>query len=486
MNWNFSIDGTPGTLGNNFVVALYDPSNPSSFPASPVFQQAITTGFPGPFSVTATGLQAIVYNFYLFDTPGTTPGGTVRNQFSLQPTIQTLQVRASLYLITDSSPGLSSSSPTYTDPTSSLATWSYDFEQIGYGTLNPGIGNDYTIDPTTHNPTLLAGNPYTGQKFVIHFIPIVSNQPISVTAPSIVSSYRLITATTTLTNSDMGKLIAIQGASTAITVTLPSVGSFADNESIFLLSSGGVHKNVIIQAAGSDVFQWLQYSNQTTAQTQMILGQSEQMLLIKAGGVWNVAQVSDGVKMVGEIVYDYNLFPINTIQADGVPRNRADYPRLWNYIQKLNGSAIASEGAGVGGWAQVTSVDGVNYSLNNGKFTYGDGSTTFRVPLLGATGGSAQTGFLRLIDGVNRTVGSGQADGYSDHVHDSLIGEFPGSPNGNNVSRTVGRYNGTQVSPSDLSGHPGYWTSGTSFFLSAKATFENRPSNIGVYGLIRI
>jgi len=65
MNWNFSISGTPGTLGNNFVVALYDPSNPSSFPSSPVFQQAITSGFPGPFSVTATGLQAIVYNFYL-------------------------------------------------------------------------------------------------------------------------------------------------------------------------------------------------------------------------------------------------------------------------------------------------------------------------------------------------------------------------------------------------------------------------------------
>lgn len=484
MNWNLSIQGNPAN--GNFVIGLYDPSNPSSYPLSPVFQQAITSGFPGPFSVTATGLQAIVYNFVLFDTSGTTPGGTVRNAFSLQPTIQTLQVRADLYLTTDASPGLYSTSPTYTDPTSSLAGWTYDLEQIGYGTLQPGAGYDYTVDPTTGNFTLLAGNPNTQQKFVVHFLPIVSNQPISVTAPSIISSFRLITATVTLANTDMGKLIAIQGASTAITITLPSIGSVSDNESIFFLSSGGVHKNVIIQAAGSDAFQWLQYSNQTTAQTQMILGQSEQMLLIKANGIWNVAQVSDGVKMVGEIVYDYNLFPINTIQCDGVPRNRADYPRLWNYINSLNSACIASEGAGVGGWAQTTTVDNLTYYLNKGKFTKGDGVSTFRVPLLGATGGTAQTGFLRLIDGINRTVGSGQADGYPDHVHDSLIGEFPGSPNGNNTSRTVGRYNGTQTSPSDLGGHPGYWVSGTSFFISQKATFESRPANVGVFGLIRV
>lgn len=484
MNWNLSISGTPAN--GNFVVAIYDPSNPSSFPASPVFQQAITTGFPGPFSITATGLQAIVYNFYLWDTSGTIPGGTVRNQFSLQPTIQTLQVRADLYLTTDASPGLSSSSPTYLDPTTSLAGWSYDLEQVGYGTLQVGVGNDYTVNGTTGNWTLLAGNPFPNQKFVVHFLPIVSNQPISVTAPSLVSSYRLITASVPLTNADMGKLISIQGASTMITVTLPALSSVPDNESVFLMSSGGIHKNVIIQAAGSDAFQWLQYSNQITPQTQMILGQSEQMLLIKNAGIWNVAQVSDGVKLVGEIVYNYNLFPINTIQCMGQTLNRADYPRLWNYVNSLSSVAIAPEGAGIGGWSRPTLVDGVNYFLNNGKFTYGDGLTTFRIPLLGATSGSAQTGFLRLIDGSSRGPGSGQTDGYPDHQHDSLIGEFPGSPNGNNSSRTVGKYNGTQISPSDLSGHPGYFVSGTTFVLSMKSTFESRPTNVGVYGLIRI
>src|SRR5579859_4606367 len=411
MNWNFNISGSPNTPGNDLIVALYDPSNPSSFPASPVFQQAITTGFPGPFSITATGLQAIVYNFYLWENSTPTVGGAVRNQFSLQPTIQTLRVRTDLYLTTDVSTGLSSTSPTYTDPTTSLAGWSYDLEQVGYGTLQVGVGNDYTIDGTTGNWTLLTGNPNTQQKFVIHFLPIVSNQPISVMAPSLVSSYKLITSTAggTLTNSDMGKLIAIQGASTAITVTLPSISSVSDNQSIFLISSGGIHKNAIIAAAGSDAFQWLQYSNQVTAQTQMILGQSEQMLIIKNAGVWNVVQISDGVKMVGDLIYDYNLFPINTIQCSGQLVNRADYPRLWNFVQKLDASCLVTETT----WTQTSTVGGVSYNINHGCFSQGDGTSTFRLPKLWDTG----FGFLRAVDGVTRKAASYEIETIKQHDH---------------------------------------------------------------------
>jgi hypothetical protein len=484
MNWNFSIDGTPAN--GNFVVALYNPSNPSSYPNSPVFQQAITSGFPGPISVTATGLSAIVYNFVLWDTSGTIPGGTTRNSFSLQPTIQTLQVRADLYLTTDSSPGLYSTSPTYTDPTSSLAGWTYDLEQIGYGTLQVGSGNDYTVDPTTGNWTLLAGNPNTQQKFVVHFLPIVSNQPISVTAPSVVSAYTLVTTTTTLTNSNMGQLISIQGTTPGLTVTLPAISTVADLSSIFFVSSGGSHINATIQAAGSDAFQWLQYSNQVTPQNQMILGQSEQMMLIKVAGVWNVVQVSDTVKMVGELVWDYLVTPINTIQTAGQLLLRASYPRLWNYVQKLASSCIASEGSGSGGWAQVSSFDGVNYFVNNGKFTYGDGSTTFRIPNLSATGAGG-IGFVRMIDGTARTPGGFQIDTMESHQHNRPIGQLPptDNPNGNGPSTTVGRYNGVQVSLSDLSSTPGLLISGI-WNASVKTAYENRPVNVGVFGLIRI
>lgn len=482
MNWNLSIDGTPGTLGNNFVVALYDPSNPSSFPNAPVFQQAITSGFPGPFSITATGLQAIVYNFYLWDTPGTIPGGLVRNQFSLQPTIQTLKVRADLYLTTDLSAGLVSSSPTYTDPTSSLAGWTYDLEQIGYGTLQQGVGFDYTVDPTTGNWTLLTGNPNPNQKFVVHFLPIVSNQPISVTAPSLVSSYRLITATTTLTNADMGKLIAIQGAGTVITVTLPAISTVADNQSIFFTSSAGVHKNVVIAAAGSDAFQWLQYSNQVTAQNQMILGQSEQMLLIKNAGVWNVIQVSDGIKMVGELVWDYNLFPINTIQCNGQILNRADYPRLWNFVQSLDSSILIAEAT----WNLTDTYNGHTYNKYHGYFSSGDGSTTFRLPKFT----DSNMGFFRIADGSTRKAGNLNYETIAGHDHTmhgsgSIFGS--GGPyflNTNNVNRSYSG-GGTDGFGRALAPDATLRT-GKDNGVGGTSPIETVPTNIATYILIRI
>jgi len=481
-----SIDGTPAN--GNFVVALYDPSNPSSYPNSPVFQQALTSGFPGPISVTATGLQAIVYSFVLWDTSGTVPGGESRNAFSLQPTIQTLQVRASLYLIADSTPGFYSTSPTYTDPTSSLAQWAYDYEQIGYGTLNPGTGNDYTIDPTTHNPTLLAGNPNTGQKFVIHFIPIVSNQVISVTAQSLVSGYTLVTTNTTLSSSNMGQMILVKGATTQVVVTLPALSTLSAGQSIFILSSGGLHINCVINAAGSDTFQWLQYSNQATLQIQMILGQSEQILLIKDfDNQWNVMQCSSGVTMVGELLMNYTQYPINTVQTAGQLLNRADYPRLWNYVQSLSSACIANEGSGSGGWLQQSNFDDIAYYINIGKFTYGDGSTTFRIPSLCSTSSQGTVGFLRMVDGAARTPGSFQIDAMEAHRHNRPLGLLPGpdNPNGNGPSTTVGRYNGTQVSESDLSSLPVLYIA-DAMVVAQKVDYETRPVNVGVYGLIRI
>lgn len=482
MNWNLTVDGQPGTVGNNLIAAVYDPSNPSSYPLSPAAFHVISGPFPGAFNFTLTGLSAIVYNFVLWDTSTTTPGtGTARNPFSLQPTLQTLQVRTDLYLTADASPGLLSGNPTYTDPTSSLAGWPYSLEEIGYGTLQVAAGNDYTVDSTTGNWTLINGStPNPGQKYVVHFLPIVSNQPISVTAPSIVSSYRLITANTTLTSADMGKLIALQGAGPGLIVTLPSISSVSDNQSIFFNSSGGNHINAVIQAAGSDHFQWLQFSNQVTPQTQMILGQSEQMLLIKAAGIWNVVQVSETVKMVGEIVWNYSKQPINTIQAAGQLLLRASYPRLYNYFLSLESSTVTSEAL----WPATLSADGATYKKNNQLWTPGDGSTNFRIPLLSTTNVGG-TGFLRIIDGTVRTPGSFQLDAQPDHQHDSLIGEFPGDPNGNGPSRTVGRYNGTQVSKSDLSSNPGLVVAGT-FQLATKVAYESRPINIGVYGLLRI
>lgn len=481
MNWNLTVSGQPGTAGNNLIAAVYDPSNPSSYPLTPFAFHVITGPFPGSFNFTLTGLSAIIYNFVLWDTNSSTPGtGTARNPFSLQPTLQTMQVRTDLYLTAGSSTGFNTGATGYVDPTSSLLGWSYDLEQVGYGTLQFGSGNDYTTD-ANNNWTLTGGvTVNVGQKFVIHFQPQISNQPISVTAPSLVSAYRLITATTTLTNADMGKLIAIQGATAGLMLTLPAISTVSDNSSIFFNSSGGIHINAVIQAAGSDAIQWLQYSNQVTPQMQMTLGQSEQMMLIKAAGVWIVGQVSETVKMVGDIVWNYSKQPINTIQAAGQLLLRASYPRLCNYFLSLEPSALTSETL----WPAVTAVDGVNYTKNKGLWTPGNGTTNFRIPLLYSTG-AAGAGFLRAIDGTLRTPGNCQLDAQPDHQHDTLTGEFPGHPNGIGPSKSGGGYDNTFSQPTDLTSRAGLII-GSTFTIASKVDYESRPINIGVYALLRI
>lgn len=84
--------------------------------------------------------------------------------------------RQDFFIKVGTTPGLIVGGSTYTDPTSSLNGWTYGLEQLGYGTLQPGV--DYSVDPTTGNWTLLNGATFTlNQRFAIHFQPQVAQSP---------------------------------------------------------------------------------------------------------------------------------------------------------------------------------------------------------------------------------------------------------------------------------------------------------------------
>jgi hypothetical protein len=97
------------------------------------------------------------------------PGGTYPLNFTVGAT------RADFFIKVGTSAGLIVGGSTYTDPTSSLNGWTYSLEQLGYGTLQPGI--DYTVDPTTGNFTLSAATFALNQRFVLHFQPQVAQTP---------------------------------------------------------------------------------------------------------------------------------------------------------------------------------------------------------------------------------------------------------------------------------------------------------------------
>ena len=151
-------------------------------------------------------------------------------------------------------------------------------------------------------------------------------------------------------------------------------------------------------------------------------------------------------KFIGSFINAYTIFS-NCIVAFGGEFNRADYPKLWAYLQS-NPSLVKTQ-------AQWTTESTANGGIC-GFFSDGDGTTTFRVPNL-------DKAFLRPD---SRGVASYQDDIFKSHTH-TLGGQL------GNIVNTV--YNGFQglvqtINPPSASG--------------ATGGIETRPKNIAVLPLI--
>ena len=165
----------------------------------------------------------------------------------------------------------------------------------------------------------------------------------------------------------------------------------------------------------------------------------------------NKKYVDENVKLniqalpIGAILNGYTIFP-NCIVAFGGEFNRADYPKLWAYLQ-ANPSLVKTQAQ----WqTEATANGGIC-----GFFSDGNRTTTFRVPNL-------DKAFLRP-DG--RGVGSFEADEFKSHSHGNVVLA---------VSRTTYFASGVFFNPVE------------SISLSAGNTggSETRPKNIAVLPLI--
>ena len=153
---------------------------------------------------------------------------------------------------------------------------------------------------------------------------------------------------------------------------------------------------------------------------------------------------------IGAILNGYTIFP-NCIVAFGGEFNRADYPKLWAYLQ-ANPSLVKTQ-------AQWTTESTANGGIC-GFFSSGNGTTTFRVPNLNKA-------FLRPD---SRGVGSYQVDEFKSHNHPMISGNnyLYGFPEGNIGTGVVYPGNG----------------GGTRNSVGPEGGTETRPKNIAVLPLI--
>lgn len=462
---------TLGTSTNNFVAALYDTSNVGTVLESIPVPKTLGV-YPPSFQVTFTYnlLQDSVYRVILWETAGTTPGGISRISDDFKASLNSIMFMAPLYLTADVSVGLVSGTNTYVN--SDLIGWDIVLDIPGSGPAYPGGALDYTYDKTTGTITYQLGNWSNGQRVVVYPQPQISAAPQP--PISAISSGRIITVSEVLTSASKNKALWIQAAGSNITVTLPDISTVADYDHIVLYSAGGNHINAVIPTFGTDK---IQLNNQVT---KIILGQAEKLDLVKANGVWNVDYLSPTYWMVGEYIYKPSKGEVNTIFADGCISGlllRADHPRIYDYLDnRLDPAAIIAEAS----WANTSIVDGTTFFPNMGKWTRGNGTTTFRVPRL------YDSGFLRGVDGSTRFPGSQQTDALLDCQVDSLIGLVTGAPNGRGpVKPHSGSYGGATSSQTDLSSRPGKLIGGVFTILTRLDTNETRPVNTGAYISIR-
>ncbi|MBP2638991.1 MAG: hypothetical protein H6Q72_4898 [Firmicutes bacterium] len=102
----------------------------------------------------------------------------------------------------------------------------------------------------------------------------------------------------------------------------------------------------------------------TTGTTEPIYGTTVGVLITDGGVTWIIDDIRDGLS-VGSIDLAHVL-KTGRIKANGALVNRADYPRLWNYV---NANSLAT-------------TEALWTSTSSGMFSVGDGSTTFRLPNL--------------------------------------------------------------------------------------------------------
>lgn len=182
-----------------------------------------------------------------------------------------------------------------------------------------------------------------------------------------------------------------------------------------------------------------------------------------------VQAVADEVTAAAEGIIDVPLgtliwqtgttAPAGYVAANGQLLSRAAYPDFWAWVQ-TSGNLAASDGA----WT-------------DGKYSPGDGSTTFRVP-------DMRDAFVRGLAATGRTIGSTQASQVQAHQH--VI------PYGNQSHTYFGRTDNPAKRGEDAYDTNNYWfhtNDGTNYDGEVNAAgvigTETRPENIAYAPFIK-
>ncbi len=199
-------------------------------------------------------------------------------------------------------------------------------------------------------------------------------------------------ANTTLTVDDAG-LVLVNASAAARTITLPAANALGGRPIQITIVKTDISANAVtVQRAGADTI---------NGQTSIVLAVGDRVTFISDGvNAWFTSAGNPEVLVPVGTIIETSLAspPAGTVAANGALLSRTSFAALFN---AANASGLVSEAA---------------WSANSwGRYSVGDGSTTFRVPdLRGEFRRGLDSG--RGID-AGRGIGTSQAGAIESHTH---------------------------------------------------------------------
>ena len=456
-------------VANFFCFAIYDASAPgvlieSVTPAKPY-------GNPLQIAFTTNLTNGHIYDIKLWESSDGSPTGVIRNSMSRTVDGESVTVRFPEYLEVDITSGLVSGTTAFID--TSWVGWTGWIERVGQGTMIPdsavGITDpQYTDEPTGGFTLIIPGDTFQpNEKFVKFF-----DAQVIVATPGMPSSFfgtgRIFTSNENFTSADKNKALIAQGAASTLTAGMPLLSTISDFVDLMhFFSNGGSHINLVINSNGSDKFQL------NGDVSQIILGQTEKASFFKAFNYWWPLDDLVGVRMVGSLIYSYhNTYNSNAIRCAGQLLSRTEYPRLWAFVSSLSAGSVVTDTI----WTSTfVNKDGNTYYTKKCCFSTGDGSTTFRLPLLTDM-------MLKGVDGIGRLSASTEIEQGIQHQHETSLGTL--SMFGKSAyTRLVNHYSGIRSNnKTDLTSTPTLVGDGAT--TAERFGNKNLVDNAGAYCLI--
>ena len=271
-----------------------------------------------------------------------------------------------------------------------------------------------------------------------------------------ISGTKTVSTNTTLGPSDIGKLIQIRAGSSSIALTLPPIETIPANSEIKIETNiGNTYQATILTSGGQFIY------FQNTALSSLYIGVSELLTLYRGeDGYYMLPGAFGNFMLTGEVNYKYTL-GLNEVLLNGSLLPRSNYPRLWEYAQTTGPSIVTDND-----WV---SVDTDGRQTYRGCFSYGDGTTTFRLPNL-------LDMFIRGVQSLSASdsqrpynkPGGYQVDMFKSHDH--ALQYYRNDSGGGSQGNTyyLGSDNGGLILTADQ------------YKTATRGGTETRPKNIGL------